>query len=100
MITKPLSKASSKEADPPSRWFFFLGMVLVFFPVLLYFYSFSIYTTNVPFSDDFTTLNEVMQILQAESLLGKLSLIFTHLNEHLFVLSRSIFILVYFFLVQ
>jgi hypothetical protein len=38
----------------------------------------------------------VMQILQAESLVGKLSLLFTHLNEHLFVLSRSIFILVYF----
>jgi hypothetical protein len=96
MITKPLSKASSKEPDPPSRWFLFLGMFLVFFPVLLYFYSFSIYTTNVPFSDDFSTLNEVMQILNSETLLGKFALLFTHQNEHLHVLTRSVFMLVYF----
>ena len=96
MITKPLSKASSKEPDPPSHCFFFLGMVLVFFPVLLYFYSFSIYTTNVPFSDDFSTLNEVMQILKSETLLGKFALLFTHQNEHLHVLTRSVFMLVYF----
>jgi hypothetical protein len=96
MITKPLSKASSKMPDPPSRWFLFLGMFLVFFPVLLYFYSFSIYTTNVPFSDDFSTLNEVMQILNSETLLGKFALLFTHQNEHLHVLTRSVFMLVYF----
>ena len=96
MITKPPSKPSSTEPDTPSRWFLFLGMFLVFFPVLLYFYSFSIYTTNVPFSDDFSTLNEVMQILNSETLLGKFALLFTHLNEHLHVLTRSVFMLVYF----
>jgi hypothetical protein len=97
MITKPLSQSRSKEPNPPSRWFLFLGMFLVFFPVLLYFYSFSIYTTNVPFSDDFSTLNEVMQILKSETLLGKFALLFTHQNEHLHVLTRSVFMLVYFF---
>ena len=96
MITKPLSKASSKEPTPPSGWFLFLGMLLVFFPVLLYFYSFSIYTTNVPFSDDFSTLYEVMEILQSETLRGKFTLLFTHQNEHLHVLTRSVFMLVYF----
>lgn len=96
MIAKLLSEVKSQEINSSPRWLFFLGLILVLCPVFLYFYSFSIYTTNVPFSDDFSTLYEVMQILQSESLQGKLELLFTHQNEHLHILTRSIFILVYF----
>ncbi len=96
MITKSPSEADSQESGSLTPWFFFLGMILVFSPVFLYFYSLSIYTTNVPFSDDFSTLNEVMQILQSETLQGKLALLFTHQNEHLHIFTRSVFMLVYF----
>lgn len=37
-----------------------------------------------------------MEILQSETLRGKFALLFTHQNEHLHVLTRSVFMLVYF----
>ncbi|KMP11337.1 hypothetical protein UZ36_04905 [Candidatus Nitromaritima sp. SCGC AAA799-C22] len=53
------------------------------------------YTTNLPFSDDYASLHEIIQIIQSDTLQEKLSLLFAQHNEHRLVFSRIIFLLVY-----
>ena len=70
------SKTNFKEPAPQSSWLVYFGMVLVFSPVLIYFYSIYAYTTNIPFSDDYNRLNRIVPIIQSGTLQEKLKILF------------------------
>jgi hypothetical protein len=79
---KPISKTS---------WGIYFGIVLLFYPSLVYFYSIYTYTTNIPFSDDYpTVLDATISIIQSEGLKGKLVLLFSKSVEEILLISKII----------
>ena len=69
---------------------------LIFFPVLIYFYSIYAYATNIPFSDDYIIhLDQIISIIQSESLSGKLELLFSTSLELMLLFNKVTILLIY-----
>ncbi|SVD17566.1 uncharacterized protein METZ01_LOCUS370420, partial [marine metagenome] len=69
---------------------------LIFFPVLIYFYSIYAYATNIPFSDDYTIhLDQIISIIQSESLSEKLELLFSTSLELMLLFNKVTILLIY-----
>jgi hypothetical protein len=84
-------KTTFWKAISKTSWGIYLGIVLVFYPIFVYFYSVYIYTTNIPFSDDYPTiLNDTISIIQSENIKGKLVLLFSKSLEEILLLSKVI----------
>ena len=93
---KSLSRIISQEPFSTTPWLVCFGTVLAFCPVLVYFYSIYIYATNIPFSDDYPKqLNEIIPIIQSDTLWEKLTLIFSHSLETLLLFNKVIILLIY-----
>jgi len=72
---------------------------LVFPPIFIYFYSIYIYATNIPFSDDYVIhLEQMIPIIQSDTLAGKLKLLFSSSLEVLLFFNKITILLVYSFL--
>ena len=72
---------------------------LVFLPVLIYFYSIHVYATNIPFSDDYVIhLDQIISIIQAQTISGKLELLFSGSLESLILFNKITILLIYSFL--
>ena len=96
MTMKSLSRICSQEPFSKTPWLVCFGTVLAFCPVLVYFYSIYIYATNIPFSDDYPKqLNEIIPIIQSDTLWEKLTLIFSHSLETLLLFNKVIILLIY-----
>ena len=68
----------------------------MFCPVLIYFYSIQAYATNIPFSDDYPKhLDEIIPIIQANTLWDKFAVIFSRSLENLLFFNRVILLLIY-----
>ncbi|SVC47948.1 uncharacterized protein METZ01_LOCUS300802, partial [marine metagenome] len=89
------SKTNFKEPAPQSFWLVYFGMVLVFSPVLIYFYSIYAYTTNIPFSDDYNRLNRIVPIIQSGTLQEKLKILFSYSLEQLLLVNKVVILLIY-----
>ena len=77
-------------------WFNCFGAALVFCPVLFYFHSIQIYATNIPFSDDYPKqLDQMITIIQSNTLWDKLELIFSKSLENLLFFNKAILLLIY-----
>ena len=93
---KSLSRIISQEPFSTTPWLVCFGTGLAFCPVLVYFYSIYIYATNIPFSDDYPKqLNEIIPIIQSDTLWEKLTLIFSHSLETLLLFNKVIILLIY-----
>ena len=93
---KILSKTSPEKQSPKVPWLDCLGVALVFCPVLIYFYSIQAYATNIPFSDDYPKhLDQIIPIIQSNTLWDKLALIFSRSLENLLFFNRVILLLIY-----
>ena len=93
----PPNTSKHQELIPKIPWLVYFGVVLVFCPAVVYFYSIYIYGTNIPFSEDYPRLlNETISIIQSNSLQEKLALIFlSHNLETLILFQRVIILLIY-----
>ena len=91
-----LPKTSPEKQSPKVSWFDCFGVALVFCPVLIYFYSIQAYATNIPFSDDYPKhLDQIIPIIQSNTLWDKLALIFSRSLENLLFFNRVILLLIY-----
>ena len=104
MLTKTINYAKnlfpfnigSHRPTPKMPWLINFIKFLVFLPVLIYFYSIHVYATNIPFSDDYPKqLNEIIPIIQSDTLWEKLTLIFSHSFETLLLFNKVIILLIY-----
>ncbi|HIB43745.1 MAG TPA: hypothetical protein EYO37_07245 [Nitrospina sp.] len=72
----------------------FAFLVLMAFPVLIYFYCLDRFAVNFPFLDDFNFLQGIYLFDQSDSLWESLLLLFKQHNEHRMAFSRIMFLLV------
>ena len=78
---------------PPIFVFSWIGII---FPPVIYFYFVYSYSLNLPFADDFTNLDQVMNIIQASNFNEAFSILLSDGNqEHRKVFLRIIYILSY-----
>ena len=89
------SSSNHSQLVPKTPWFVYFGAVLVFCPALVYFYSIHIYATNIPFADDNIYINEIISIIQSNSLREKLTIIFSHSLETLLLFYKISVLLIY-----
>ena len=93
---KNFFRNSPEKKSPKVPWFDCFGVALVFCPVLIYFYSIHTYATNIPFSDDYPKhLDQIISIIKSNTLLDKLSLIFSKSLENLLFFNKAILLLIY-----
>ena len=96
MISPLPSKTNSPVPDPVKHWFINIGKILVFLPVLIYFYSIHIYATNIPFSDDYINhLDEIISIIQADTLSEKFAVLFSNSLQTLMLFNKISILLIY-----
>ena len=96
MINPLPSKTNSPVPDPVKHWFINIGKILVFLPVLIYFYSIHIYATNIPFSDDYINhLDEIISIIQADTLSEKFAVLFSNSLQTLMLFNKISILLIY-----
>jgi len=83
----------NKFTWPPIFIFSWIGII---FPPAIYFYFVYSYSLNLPFADDFTNLDQVMNIIQASNFNEGFSILLSDGNqEHRKVFLRIIYILSY-----
>jgi len=83
----------NKFTWPPIFIFSWIGII---FPPAIYFYFVYSYSLNLPFADDFTNLDQVMNIIQASNFNEAFSILLSDGNqEHRKVFLRIIYILSY-----
>ena len=95
IVVKPLNKTRFQEPFLQISWLMCLGIVLVLCPVLIYFYSIYLYATNIPFIDDFASLNEIIQIIQSDTQQNKITLLFSKNLENLVLFYKITVLLIY-----
>jgi len=107
MLTKIINYANnlfpfnigSHRPTPKMPWLINFIKFLVFLPVLIYFYSIHVYATNIPFSDDYVIhLDQIISIIQAQTISGKLELLFLSSLEQLHLFNKITILLIYSFL--
>ena len=107
MLTKIINYANnlfrfnigSHRPTPKMPWLINFIKFLVFLPVLIYFYSIHVYATNIPFSDGYVVhLDQIISIIQAQTLSGKLELLFLNSLETLLLFNKITILLIYSFL--
>ena len=107
MLTKIINYANnlspfnigSHRPTPKMPWLINSVKFLVFSPIFIYFYSIYVYSTNIPFSDDYGfSLDPIISIIQSETLAGKLELLFLNSLEVLLLFNKITILLIYSFL--
>ena len=107
MLTKIINYANnlfpfnigSHRPTPKMPWLINFIKFLVFLPVLIYFYSIHVYATNIPFADGYVIhFKQIISIIQAQTLSGKLELLFLNSLEVLFLFNKITILLIYSFL--
>ena len=107
MLTKIINYANnlspfnigSHRPTPKMPWLINSVKFLVFSPIFIYFYSIYVYSTNIPFSDDYGfSLDPIIPIIQSETLAGKLELLFLNSLEVLLLFNKITLLLIYSFL--
>ena len=107
MLTKIINYANnlspfnigSHRPTPNMSWLINSIKFLVFLPVLIYFYSIHVYATNIPFADGYVVhLDQIISIIQAQTLSGKLELLFLNNLELLLLFNKITILLIYSFL--
>jgi hypothetical protein len=70
--------------------------LLVFLPILIYFHSIHVYATNIPFSDDYIHhLDQIISIIQADTLSEKLAVLFSNSLQTLMLFNKISIPLIY-----
>lgn len=65
-----------------------LAALLILFPITVFYLVFQKYAVNIPHWDDFAIRNTLAQMLETESFLEKIKLLFSQHNEHRILLTR------------
>jgi hypothetical protein len=92
-MSKTIKVMLNKSYCPTSVILSWIGILL---PPAIYFYFVYYYSLNLPFADDFAQLNDVIRIIQHESLIEKFNQIFALHNEHRVAFTRIAYLLSYF----
>jgi len=106
MLTKVINYANNlpplnigpQKPTPNMPWLINSIKFLVFSPVLIYFYSINVYATNIPFSDDYIFLDQIISIILAQTISEKLELLFSGSLETLLLFNKITVLLIYSFL--
>ena len=72
-----------------------LTFCLILFPVIAFLLFFNKYAVNIPHWDDFAVRNSIAQILQVDSFLEKVKILFSQHNEHRIFTTRIAALIIY-----
>jgi hypothetical protein len=73
----------------------FIWYILLFLPIILYAVTIGILHKNLPAFDDYIVQLEIAHVIEAESFLEKIKIIFAQLNEHRIAYTRLWFLIDY-----
>jgi hypothetical protein len=74
----------------------YLSIIFIAFPPVVYFFCIFQYAVNIPFWDDFDLLWETILIVQADTFLQKIDILFSQHNEHRMAFPRLVLQFIYF----
>lgn len=74
-----------------------LGISLIFAPVIYFFLILDAHLVNIPFTDDFNLLETVYNYQQAPDFTSKIEVLFEQVNQHRFAFERIVMLVMVFF---